>query len=666
MTEISPTPDTPLKARFRKLFYERILPSEGAYSFAATPGSYRDSTTKDPDTLFGVTYENWVLYSKSLGEIEIANLEIAQDIRGHLSAMALATTKENQSINARTFILWVVADLYKQNPTIENINGIAKNPEKLSAEDIKKIDQLKAIAFEIFYKYSVQEPGFDKYPDFIVPYLADHAMNAGPDAAKSVLRNALKNTIGIASDSPSQLAALPPDLHRKLVEEYNKERKVFYEKLGQDIPRLSGYVPGWKTRVVRFDEYARVSWQEVQQETEIIKPTSIVHDAFLKATATTTLDGTVIDIAIPNSVTFISFIVSNTGEFKDWKNLPKGASVDSPSDLDRNPFPGFYTVSWREEGQRKYIKIDPARNLKIIETSGGKLMRPNMKDGISADRAESVEVFTIPEKVGYEMERRPLPKKDEWPRLDNIRFSDGTSAAYAMDAVATKSTSNAEAQREIKDIMQKNPRGPIPMVIEKSSFVKIQSKDTITKRGTYKEIAIEIPNKGIIRYFVDENYNFVSTNYPLPSGISFESGVNNEDRNPYDAPAYSWLDKNGERQYIPANNILNARIIAATTPAIPLTKDNILPMLDRATSARLGSTFDFTDDKQVSLDPGKSGYLAVASETPFGYQTFYAVDNATYTRRGQDFCASRGANSSLPDSPPQTPICTPPKTQQRS
>lgn len=296
---------THVPARYQALFREMVLPLEGGY----TPEHRNNAgSVIDPETLFGVTINNLTPYLRELDSTAGMSPEIARRVRTIIDAPNDQTARTH----TRELMRYVGGLLRAVETDTTPADGIPprsnhRTRDGLSAAQSADVSSMQNITFGVYYDKFVVEPGFDRYPDYIVPYLVDFGINAGQPRARWALSKAMREA-GIFSEGAAAAneaewrGDLPyltssqangraifrsdgagaayannttndtlierlnnPDItdqqRANLISRFNTWRITYYNVLAEESPAFQRYLDGWTNRTNHMQDYLENNWR---------------------------------------------------------------------------------------------------------------------------------------------------------------------------------------------------------------------------------------------------------------------------------------------------------------------------------------------------------------------------------------------------------------------
>ncbi|MFZ4542131.1 MAG: hypothetical protein ACOYNL_10120 [Rickettsiales bacterium] len=162
----------------RHALMEGILRKEGGYSSEAN---------RDPETLFGITVNNWVTAIPKLPPEQIATAPKA--IKAHFSAITSAGAKPEGKVNAASFMREIGYLLDPIGKKAEHPQGglpLRSNEHPrpgLTPEEHATLEAARNIAKNILFEKYAREPKFSEYPAVLGDQVIRSSINCGAPRA---------------------------------------------------------------------------------------------------------------------------------------------------------------------------------------------------------------------------------------------------------------------------------------------------------------------------------------------------------------------------------------------------------------------------------------------------------------------------------------------------
>ena len=291
-------------ARYADLFREMVLPSEGGYA----PQILNDrGGVVDPETLFGVTINNWIPYLRDLTN----TASLPPDIRLRVDAVRNAENGSAAEREATQDLLRYTAEMLvpmRGQTASDDIPARSLHRARSNATPAEEtaVDAVQGLAFDVYYSRYVSGPGFNEFPAPLVPYLVDFGINGGTPRARWALAKAMREAGVLSEGTAAENEALwrdhpdypyissstannrstfgdgnvgepyaDRDLNAALLEDlreaspqqlanvisrFNTWRLVYYQSLADESTGHKRFLPGWRNRVSEVHEYIQEHW----------------------------------------------------------------------------------------------------------------------------------------------------------------------------------------------------------------------------------------------------------------------------------------------------------------------------------------------------------------------------------------------------------------------
>jgi|GEM_PF-6372966 len=287
--------------RYADLFREMVLPSEGGYA----PQILNDrGGVVDPETLFGVTINNWIPYLRNLTNTTSLPTEIRERVDAVRNA-ADGSAAEREATQTLLRYTGAMLTPMRGQSASGDIPARSLHSPRLS-EDTAAVEAVQGLAFDVYYSRYVSGPGFNEFPAPLVPYLVDFGINGGTPRARWALAKAMREA-GVLSEGTAAEnealwrdhpdypyissstannrstfgdgnvgepyadrdlnAALLDDLRdaspqqlANVISRFNTWRLVYYQSLADESTGHKRFLPGWRNRVSEVHEYIQENW----------------------------------------------------------------------------------------------------------------------------------------------------------------------------------------------------------------------------------------------------------------------------------------------------------------------------------------------------------------------------------------------------------------------
>lgn len=169
---------------------DSIMPLEGGY----TAGKVSNGRVIDPETLFGMTIDEWQRVLPTMGPDELNQLTPAMQLR----VRDIQQTKpKKQEARVSAFMkdigrmLEPMGSATEQPATGIPLRSTCQPLSMLSADDRASVESIQAITHKTYYKDYIVAPGFDRYPPALVEHAVKFAINAGEGRARWAMVKAM-------------------------------------------------------------------------------------------------------------------------------------------------------------------------------------------------------------------------------------------------------------------------------------------------------------------------------------------------------------------------------------------------------------------------------------------------------------------------------------------